>query len=50
MKLKKTVLAAMLAGATVVTMTSAQAWWGGPGGYDRGGWGNNGMSDWMGDG
>ncbi len=31
MKFQKTILAAMLAGATALTVTSAQAWWGNDG-------------------
>jgi hypothetical protein len=45
---KKTVLAAMLAGATALPMTSAQAWWGGPG-WGGPGYGS-GYNDWLGDG
>jgi hypothetical protein len=38
-KCNKTLLAVLLAGATALPLTSAQAWWGpGWGGYDRG-WG-----------
>ena len=28
--MKKTIIAAMLAGAAALSMSSAQAWWGGP--------------------
>ena len=50
-KFNKTVLAAMLAGATALSMSSAQAWWGpwNNNGYGDRGWGNNGWGDGMGD-
>jgi hypothetical protein len=46
--LKKTALVAAIAGITALPLSSAQAWWGGPGWGDGSGWGD-GFGDMFGD-